>query len=278
MTKMKDNLDKYEDWLLNSFRRLVSFLSMLLLIGCGICLLGAGKSFLDAVFPEEFEDQNQMLYQPPTSLNATESSSENVFWEVDWESVDSFDKAEAIDKIVDILEKYYRLRSDVYDLDKATADLDIDAEDIVDAVVDGVDSLDELVATRLMLQYFQSFDKFFSTRLGLEGENPPSIPADLTRLSRENSQMNKVVSDLTDSLENPWRGFVERVQYRESLIDEFETEQAIQRAASMARCISALSAAGALFGMVCILTIVLLIFKAENSLRRQADAQEDIID
>ena len=274
MRNVKDYLDKYEDWLLNSFRRLVSFLSMLLLIGCVICLLGAGKTFLDSYFPEEFENQNHMTYQPSEVVAGLQNND----WEVDWESVESVSRSEAIDDIVDILEKYYRLRSDVYDLDKATADLDVDADDVIDTVVKGVDSLDKLTVSKLLLQYFRSMDKYYSLKLSLKDEDAPTIPADITRFARQSGKNEQIVKTLTTTLENPWRGFIQRLQDRESLIDAFDQKQARQRAQSMQSCLSLLSAAGVLFGIVCFLTIVLLIFKAENSLRRQADAQEDVME
>ena len=255
---MSSFLDKFESWFLNSARRIISLLVLiLLLIGIPILVLGIFNTFDSVSDPEisvsmlEFKDPDisKEDVEAPTSSQPNNAAEEESPWEhplpeFEREISDMVDDlmplyiagfnfdggTEARQKLIDYTETQY----DYYDMWRD--------RHLVDEWVDYVDDMSDF--------YIDKFD--------IDLEN--IVPIDST--------------ELKEILEEPYAGFFEALVAAREKADVEENREQAEVSENNVSGLQQLMVAGSAFGAIVLLILLMLVFKAEQSLRRSADSSE----
>jgi len=297
----KTFIDKYEDWILNAFRRVLSLLSLLLLIGFVVCLVASFSKVVESFSVDEFSGDGQISFEEPVFETAEEDDQQTQ--EIDLSKIPDENKEKdlqdnevsggepdpghsmpahdaEIKKMVKMLLPLYFVMGQYEDTDAFTSVLkqylanrisSIDAPDIMDSdqLVDGA------------AKYLNQFVAFYTTQLKLKEKasgnmNSPTTHQDLIKDAKEDAILAQALEALEIVIMDPLEPFVLQVESLQSNFDNFVASQDEAHTVSLGVSLQYLTFGGVLLGSVCCLVIILLIFKAENSLRRQADAQEEI--
>ena len=256
---MSSFLDKFESWFLNSARRIISLLVLiLLLIGIPVLVLGVFNTFDSVSDPEisvsmlEFKDpvaskedvEAPMSSQPNNAAEEEESPLEHPLPGLESEISDMVDdlmplyiagfnfegSTEERQNLIDYTETQY----DYYDMWRD--------RHLVDEWVDYVDDMSDF--------YIDKFD--------IDLEN--IVPIDST--------------ELDEILREPYAGFFEALVAAREKADVEENQEIRKVSENNVSGLQQLMVAGSAFGAIVLLILLMLVFKAEQSLRRSADSSE----
>lgn len=256
---MSSFLDKFESWFLNSARRIISLLVLiLLLIGIPVLVLGVFNTFDSVSDPEisvsmlEFKDpvaSKEDVEAPMSSRPNNAAEEEESPWEHPLPGLES----EVSDMVDDLMPLYIA----GFNYEGSTEE----RQKLIDYTETQYDYYDMWRDRHLLdewVDYVDDMSDFYIDKFDIDLEN--IVPIDST--------------ELDEILSKPYAGFFEALVAAREKADVEENQEIRKVSENNVSGLQQLMVAGSAFGAIVLLILLMLVFKAEQSLRRSADSSE----
>ena len=260
-------LDNFESWFLNYTRRILSLIVLILLIiGTVYFFMGVTNTF-DSVNSERADSFEMPQYIPPDEakqdakiISKTQSNSEKNKSELN----PMAEYKDEIDEIVELLIPFFVKFRDETNFLSTKQMLTNYVSNNIETTADNYNLSDEQIEDMVdgLVDYVSDFFDYYAEKFSdLDGE--------LENISYVKD--NKIMLDILVHPLNPyWDQFQKNLNEHYKSVNDEITQVKLNNTNAMEQ----FMVTGAVLATLIILVLLMLIFKAENSLRRSADSRE----
>jgi hypothetical protein len=264
--KMLALIDKFEGLVLNNSRRIISFAIFILLLGALWNLFGGIFNTIDGPNVEADDAPRMPKFEEPLAISDSKTEEENEV-DGDAEEVDivESDFARELDKLASIHAPLYVATDRFDDVDKAFDGLRNYIKGEVERLVYAGSYSDTQKEAWVdgYVDFSKDFKNYMVDKHKLNLKNPGFTKTLLREESYDSLYLDRPVEE-----------------YRKAVKDVYTKHQAdaaeatVTSTANNIKGATQLMLVGIILGIVILFILILLIFKAENSLRRSADSSE----
>jgi|TARA_B110000971_G_C19971502_1_gene482831 hypothetical protein len=256
-------LDKFENWFLNYSRRTVSLLVLVALLTMTIYLVMGVSNTFDSVNNEKTDSFSMPEFEKPISAKnevkeATAADTNN-----DDDQSIQHPMPEYEDEIAEIVEDLIPLYIAFKGWDSKAG-----PDSLTNWIVGRMEYYEELLSEEQMenmvdglVDYVDEFSDFYTEKFSVDTRNLEKI------VEQKDKDLENLLDRPTDAYGD---GVLRNLDNLHDLVDEETQEVSENNMSGMGQLMIAVS----IIGGIVLLLLILLIFKAENSLRRSADTSE----